>query len=309
MRVLVTGADGFIGARVVRRLLENHHQVGVLTRGVSGWRRLRGLEHSVSPIKSALEDLDALGSELSRWRPEVCIHLAWYAEPGLYRTAPQNLACLQTSLQLLETLALVGCHHVVMVGTCAEYDTDAGYLKEDGPTRPTSLYAASKLALNVIAGARATQLGLGFTWARLFYLYGPGEDPRRLVPALIQALLRGEEFQAMSGTQVRDYLHVDDVAAALCAFAEQAVPGVFNVCSGEPITMAHLMGIVGDFLECKHLIRFGAIPDRDWEPPFICGDNRRLRRLGTWAPQHTLAEGLRATVRWWEARDRTSLAS
>ena len=302
MRTLVTGAAGFIGAHVVQALLRGDHEVGAVVRGSRGLNRLDVKEERLTVIRVDLDDDAALRRELLRWRPEACIHLAWYAEPGKYLNASENLTCVSTGMRLLEALAETGCRRVVMVGTCAEYDTDAGYLREDGPLKPKTLYAASKLALNLVAGARAPQLGMGLAWARLFYQYGPHEDPRRLVPSLILTLLEGKTFRASGGHQVRDYLHVADVAAALRALLESRAEGTFNVCSAEPITVSRLMGVAGEIIGRPDLIELGAAGGRDWDPPFICGDNRRLRGATGWSPAHPLDEGLRATVDWWRAQ-------
>ena len=200
-----------------------------------------------------------------------------------------NLAGLRFSLELLELLARAGCKHLVMTGTCFEYDTSLGFLQEDGPARPLTLYAACKHALSVVARQRAAQLGVSFAWGRIFYLYGPFEDPRRVVPALMLAAIKGQEFLATKGDQVRDYMHVADVAAGLCALAEKGCDGVFNVCSGEPVTMARL------------ILTVGARPPAQFDPPFIAGDNRRLREATGWAPVFDLESGLRETAGWWRA--------
>jgi nucleoside-diphosphate-sugar epimerase len=192
----------------------------------------------------------------------------------------------------------------VMTGTCAEYDTDLGYLRESGPTRPATLYAAAKLSLGMIAAIRAGQLGIGFSWARLFYLYGPQEDERRMVPSLIRALLENKPFKASSGRQVRDYLHVDDVASALGALAAARANGTFNVCSGEPVPVRELMGTLGRIAGRPDIIRFGELPDREWEPPFICGDSSRLRTATGWTPAYELEAGLRQTYDSWASRQR-----
>jgi len=301
MRILVTGAAGFIGSHVVHALLRGGHDVTVLVRPSTPVDRLRDVADHVSFIRASLED-DDLGAALRRVQPERCVHLAWYAEPGKYLDAPENVACLHAGLRLLEALAASGCRHVVMAGTCAEYDTDLGYLREDAPTRPRTIYAASKLALSLVAAARAAQLRIGFAWARLFYLYGPDEDPRRLVPSVITALLDGKPFDASPGDQVRDFLHVADVAAAFAAIAERGVQGIFNVCSGEPITVRQLMSRVGEITGRGDLLRFGAAPYRAWDPAFICGDNRRLRTETSWLPRHPLPQGLASTVEWWKAQ-------
>jgi nucleoside-diphosphate-sugar epimerase len=277
--------------------------VGALVRPGSSRRRLEGLE-SLTTIECDLADRDALARALSSWKPDACIHLAWYAVPGKYLDARENLESLDLSLDLLEHLAQAGCRHVVMTGTCAEYDTDLGYLRESGPTRPVTLYGATKLSLGIIAAIRAAQLGITLSWARLFYLYGPDEDERRMVPSLIRALLERKPFKATSGRQIRDYLHVDDVASALGGLATAGASGTFNVCSGEPVRVRDLMATLGNLAGQKDVIRFGELPDRDWEPPFICGDSSRLRTATGWAPAYELEAGLRQTLDWWMSRQR-----
>jgi nucleoside-diphosphate-sugar epimerase len=300
MRILVTGASGFVGSHVVRALVTAGHEVTALARPASSFWRSQDLGDRLTVVRSDMAASSPLLAPLEGWRPEVCIHLAWYAVPGVYLEARDNIDSLVLSLRLLEELAAVGCGHVVMTGSCAEYDTEVGILREDGPVRPATLYAAAKLAANLIGAQRAAQVGIGFAWARLFYLYGPFEDERRLVPSLIQSLLDGKEFAATAGTQVRDYLHVEDVASAICALALQKVGGVYNVCSGEKTPVASLLTEVARIAGRPDLIRLGALPYRGWEPMFICGDNGRLKAATGWAPRQALTEGLAGTVAWWK---------
>ncbi|HEY8502936.1 MAG TPA: NAD-dependent epimerase/dehydratase family protein [Gemmataceae bacterium] len=296
MRVFLTGAAGFVGSHVARLLLDAGDEVSVLVRPPPGRTgRLRDIASRLHVHHGDLSNPDDVRNVLRARVPEVCVHLAWYAEPGRYLDSTENLRCLADSLALIEALGKVGCEHVVAAGTCAEYDTRRGeILREDGPVRPETLYAAAKLALRYAGEALAARLGIGFTWARLFYLYGPGEDERRLVPSLAGALRRGEPFPAGGGEQVRDYLHVADAAAGLVRLARQRAAGVFNVCSGEPVTVRRLMETVGRVVGGGDRVRFGALPARGWDPPHICGDGSRLRALG-WAPRYTLEAGLRQT--------------
>ncbi|MHB8590013.1 MAG: NAD-dependent epimerase/dehydratase family protein [Candidatus Dormibacteraceae bacterium] len=300
MRMLVTGASGFVGSHVVRALVAEGHEVTALVREDSSLWRLEELEGSFKVARLPNSASGALLDPLGAWQPEVCVHLAWYAVPGEYLRSPENIPSLMLTLRLLEELAAAGCKHVVMTGTCFEYDTDLGYLREDGPMRPATIYAAAKLAASLLGQHRAAQLGIGFAWARLFYIYGPFEDERRLVPSLVRALLEGREFPASSGSQVRDYLHVEDLSAALSALAVGQVGGTYNVCSGDPITIAGLMAEVERIAGRPGLIRLGALPMRPGEPKFICGDNSRLRAATGWKPRHSLPEGLADTVAWWK---------
>jgi UDP-glucuronate decarboxylase len=305
MRVLVTGASGFIGSHVVRTLVSQGHEVTALVRPESSLRRLADLKGRYRVASYSAGESSSLQALLGDWHPEACTHLAWYAVPGQYLDSPENVRSLAMSLRLLEELAETGCRHVVMTGTCYEYDTDVGYLREDGPLHPVTLYAAAKLAMSMLGEIRASQLGLGFAWARIFYLYGPYEDERRLVPALVRSLLSGTEFQATTGTQVRDYLHVEDVASALSALAVQEVAGTYNICSGEQVTIAALITEIARIAGRPDLIRLGALPQRPGEPTFICGDNSRLRSATDWSPRYPLADGLARTVAWWDQFSRS----
>ncbi|MFO0569264.1 MAG: NAD-dependent epimerase/dehydratase family protein [Polyangiaceae bacterium] len=162
------------------------------------------------------------------------------------------------------------------------------------PTKPVTIYAAAKLSLYLVAQQMTAAAGANLAWARFFYLYGPTEDRRRLVPAVMTALARNERFAATAGEQVRDYLHIEDAADALAVMTEQSASGAYNVCSGVPLTLKALLETIGRVVGKPHLIDYGATPYRDWEPMFICGDNSRLRALG-WAPHYSLEEGIQHT--------------
>jgi nucleoside-diphosphate-sugar epimerase len=268
--------------------------------GESLWR-LAGLEGRLEVFEADLADRRRVTEIVAEWRPDAALHCAWYAEPGLYLDSPKNIDCQIQSVRLAEDLIAAECRRIVMIGTCAEYDADAGYLREDGPVRPATLYAASKLATRLVVEPLAARGGAALAWARLFYLYGPDEDPRRMIPALIRALLDGRDFPATDGEQVRDYLHVDDVAAALATLVGSGEPGVFNICSSEGIRVRRIMQMIGDQIGKAELIHFGEQPRREWEPPFICGDNSKLRSLG-WRPGRELEDGLRETIEYWRGK-------
>jgi len=295
-----------VGSQVARLALADGYEVAGLVLPGDPMRRLQSVRNQLRLLEGDLANVATFRSWLHELRPDVCIHCAWYAEPGKYLNAPENIQCLTQSLALLHELIAVGCRQVIMVGSCAEYDTEAGFLHEDGVTRPVTLYAATKLALGLVGQQLARRTDTNFAWARLFYLYGPEEDERRLIPALIKALLDGQSFPATRGEQVRDYLHVADVAKGLLTLADRKATGIYNIASGLPVTVRQLMEIVGELLGRPDLIQFGEVPYRDWEPPFICGDSRRLRALG-WTPRHTLRDGLGHTINWW--RETTSSVS
>jgi nucleoside-diphosphate-sugar epimerase len=299
MKVFVTGASGFIGAQVTKALLAGGHSVTALVvPGDSLWRLAEAIG-KFSIVTGRIADRDALRRALNKFQPEACIHLAWYAEPGKYLSSPENIASLTDSLSLLDELIQAGCGQVIMAGTCAEYDTEKGFLREDTPARPTTLYAATKLAACLIGQQLAAAAQINFAWGRIFYPYGPQEDPRRLVPAAICALQQGRSFPATLGEQVRDYIFIEDVAAAFCIMMEKQAIGVVNISSGVPVTIRQLLETIAVLMGRSDLTQFGALAYRDWEPSFICGDNSRLMQLG-WRPEYTLIKGLEQTIDWWK---------
>ncbi|MBU0697871.1 MAG: NAD(P)-dependent oxidoreductase [Proteobacteria bacterium] len=297
MRVFVTGASGFIGSHVTRALLGKGHSVAVLAPPDDPLRRLQDIRNSFEVITGMLGDVGILQKALAKFQPEACIHLAWYAEPGQYLHSMENIQSLTASLTLLNVLINVGCRQVVMAGTCAEYDTEFGYLSELTPTRPATLYAAAKLSCCLLGQQIATHAKINFAWGRIFYPYGSQEDKRRLIPSAIDALKQGNAFPATQGEQVRDYIHVEDVAEAFCVLTEKRAVGVFNISSGLPVSIHQLLETIGNLMGRAELIQFGALSYRDWEPPFICGNNSRLKNLG-WKSSYSLVNGLSETIAW-----------
>lgn len=310
MRVLLTGATGFVGSQVARVLVAAGCDVQALVRPGGARDRIADLEGRLTIVEGdlgSIADADVLG----RIAPEACIHLAWYVEPGRYLHAVhENLASLRTSLDLVEALAAAGCRRLVAAGTCAEYGFPAGRtpLDEGTPLCPATPYARAKAALFLAAQDVAAQAGMEFAWGRLFFLYGPWEHPRRVVPSAVLACLRGEAFPATAGEQVRDYLHVADAAAALWAVAASGLVGPVNVCSGEGVTLRSVLEAVEAASGSRGTIRYGELPYGAGEWMWMRGVNARLLDTG-WRPRFSLKAGIAGTVTWWRERVATILKS
>jgi nucleoside-diphosphate-sugar epimerase len=192
------------------------------------------------------------------------------------------------------------CRQFIGAGTCFEYEVKNELISESDPTKPETLYAATKVAFNLIGEQLALQYGRKFAWGRIFHLYGPQEDKRRLVPSAILKLLNSEIFPASPGEQMRDFLHVYDVATAFLAMIEKQVSGIYNISSDEPISVHDFLGVIEILLDRPKHISFGALPYREWEPMFICGNNARLKSID-WSPRYTIQTGLDNVIEWWKA--------
>jgi nucleoside-diphosphate-sugar epimerase len=234
--------------------------------------------------------------------PERLVHLAWYVEHGRIWDAPENAVWVERSLGLLRAFSAAGGRRAVMLGTCAEYDWRAPVnpLHElQSPVAPATLYGIAKDALRRVATAFAERQGLGFAWGRVFFPYGPGESKERLVPSVTRAVLAGEPISTTSGEQVRDFIHVEDVAGAVAAIVDSSVNGPVNIGSGEGVQVRELVDTVARAAGDPRLVRRGELPQRDGDPAALVADVGRLRGEVGFTPRHSLSEGLEQTVNWW----------
>jgi nucleoside-diphosphate-sugar epimerase len=221
--------------------------------------------------------------------------------PGAFWTSPLNWPWVDASLKLLAAFGAVGGQRAVMVGSCAEYAPSANPCVEaQTPLAPITVYSACKAALGVMLPTFARQYGVASAaWARVFYLYGPGEQPERLVPSVIRALLRNEAMPCSHGEQVRDFLYSEDAADALVALLDSPVTGAVNVASGRPIALRAFLSTIGTLTGREHLLQFGARPTRPDEPAALIADVTRLAHEVGWEPRMSLEDGMaRMIARW-----------
>jgi len=300
VRVLVTGATGFIGSHVVRELLRKGHSVDALVRPESSRHRLLDVR-GVTFWPVDLSDGATLAITLGRIRPDGLVHLAWYAEPGAYlRDTARNLASLEDSLRLLRLVSGGPTRRVVLAGTCLEAGSRPG--SGDEP-----IYAVAKRALHEVALSGRSG-GMTVACAHVFSVFGPWEDERRAVPSIIRSLLRGDPVDVSAGDQLRDYVHVADVAAAFVTILEHDVGGSIDVCTGEARPIGEVFEEIGRATGRGDLIRRGSRATGADEGFDAVGDPDPLRSLG-WRPREPFPRRMAETVAWWESVRRARTGS
>ena len=289
-RVMVTGASGLIGRHACRELTARGYEViAVSRRGPHG-----------------CDLLSATGREklIATHRPEYLLHLAWVTAHGRFWSDPVNMDWLAASADLIARFHEAGGRRVVVSGTCAEYDWTqdcAKPLREDAPVAPATLYGTAKDALRRVLAAYGRETGLSWGWGRVFFLFGPGEDENRLIPAIARALAAGQPARLGSGRPVRDFWDARNVGAALAALLDSDVCGPVNISSGQGHSIADIARFMARLAGREDLLALGALPDRPGEPSCLLGDNRRLREEVGFIPPVGLEEGLRAALDHWRA--------
>jgi nucleoside-diphosphate-sugar epimerase len=268
---VLTGATGFVGRHILRELTERGQRVRVLVRNRT---RLNAVAYS--GLAEVVETPDLFAEAPTSLQTlvagaDLLIHAAWYAEPGKYLTSPINVDCLEGTLRLAQAFSRAGGRRFVGLGTCAEYDVSEGILRIETALRPDSLYAACKASAFQVLSKLLPGQGVSFSWCRLFYLYGDGEDKRRLVPYIRKQLQAGEPAQLTSGNQVRDFIEVRKAARLIVELAMGDVQGAANICTGVPTTVRELAQRVADEYGRPDLLRFGARADNLFDPPKVVG--------------------------------------
>jgi nucleoside-diphosphate-sugar epimerase len=295
--VLVTGASGFVGRPVLGYLQKQNFKVHAVHRKAADYGT------GVTVHQADLLQPGEADRLMAAVRPTHLLHLAWDVSTGQFWSASNNLDWVAASLHLYRAFARSGGERAVFTGTCAEYDWGSGRLDEvSTPRKPASLYGVAKNALFELITAGGDP-NVSFAWARLFFLYGPGEPKGRLVPEVMTSIQRGIEVPCSPGWQERDFLHVDDAARALATVLASEHRGAVNIASGNCRPVRELVEKIGALTGRPEFIRLGAKPAPENEPKRLAANVSILNGLG-FAPRYDLEDGLRDAWAWWQAQSK-----
>jgi len=286
-RVLVTGASGFIGRAVMRQLVPTNFEVHSIGRtAVEG-----AIHHEADLLASgAAETVRAIGATH-------LLHCAWYALPGRYWAAAENIDWVAASLAIARAFADGGGTRLVGVGSCAEYGWGGDPLDEaHSPIVPATLYGTAKASLGSLLTTSASALRFSVVWARLFFPYGPGERPERLLGTLLAAFASGNRASFGPGLQARDFIHVDDVASALVALLGSDLQGAINIGSGEATEVRRFVTIAAEAADMVDRIDIGATSAGTGEAQVVRASVARLTDELGWHPRFTIETGLADAV-------------
>ena len=270
-RVLITGANGFVGRQIIRSL--DVESIDLIT------TVREGKENEVSNFKNVKKIITSkdLFAEDESWWEEQCkdvdivIHAAWYVETGKYLDSQKNIDCLIGSLKLAKGAVKAGVGRFLGLGTCFEYDQNQGVLTINTPLKPLTIYAAAKASLFTILSQWFPRESVSFAWIRLFYLYGEGEDKKRLVPYVRSQILQGDFVDLTSGKQVRDFMDVIEAGKKIARISLTDQIGPIDLCSGIPVTVRQFVEKIAAEYGRKDLLRFGVREDNVFDPPSVIG--------------------------------------
>ena len=272
MKILVTGSSGFIGQYVLQEL--SRMNVNIIAIHKSKSRTLRFFKN----VKYFLKDINDIDERFYKeiGSPEMLIHLAWGNLPNYDSEHHTNIE-LPIQMVFFKKIVSFGIKNILISGTCFEYGNSKGCLNEQQNLNPLNNYARAKVELLNYLIKLKKDNNFKFTWARLFYMYGNGQNPASLWPQLKKAVEEKKLSFSISGEQLRDYLHVKEVAKIIVKLIlKNSEIGVINVCSGKPLKIKDLVEtwIADNNWDIK--ITSGYQPSGKFKPLDFWGNNTKL---------------------------------
>jgi nucleoside-diphosphate-sugar epimerase len=280
VKIVVTGASGFIGYHVIHELLQKGHTVIATdiseqkAKEKDWFSKVKFVEHIIGEEKTGENLFDKMQ------QPDCVIHLAWMGLPN-YKELFHFEENLPEQYFFLKNLISNGLPDLTVSGTCFEYGMKSGCLKEDMLPEPGNAYALAKNTLRLFLEELKKKKEFSLKWIRLFYLYGKGQNPKSILAQLDTALENNDPvFNMSGGEQVRDYLPVEKVAENIVAASMQKkIDGIINCCSNNPITVKELVQQHLAKRDKQIKLNLGYYPYPDFEPMEFWGDNSKLKMI------------------------------
>ena len=299
MKLLVTGANGFLGSHLVKHFVKKGDEVYAISLHT---HRLTDVLDQIQYSACPINVITALESRIHQFNPDVILHLAWqggnsYSSIHSNSQFKQNLPGLADLMEIMERHNL---YRFVCVGSAAEYGDHRSQIKETAATKPTSLYGTCKLMAKQYTEQFCKQRGINWTWLRPFYTFGPDDVPTRLVPSVITKCLKKEEIQLNDCEMLVDYLYITDFVDAVDALITNRKVGVYNICSGKANMVKNIVDDIAIKTQNEANIHKGVIPNRPDMPDSILGNSSKLSTDTGWYPKIGLNEGISKTIEFYK---------
>ena len=304
-RALLSGASGFVGAVLARRLLADGHEVHLLLRpGHNPWR-VHEIKNEVAVHAVDLGDHAGLERTVASVRPDWIFHLAAHGAYPNQRDLDTIVATnVLGTVNLVRAAERIGFEALINTGSSSEYGLKDHAPAEEEWLEPNSDYAVTKAAATLFCRHTAQRTRLPIITLRLYSVFGPYEEPRRLVPTLIAHGLEGRLPPLVNPDVARDYVHVDDVCDAYLLAAStpgQELGAVYNVGTGVQTTLREIVATARSLLAIEAEPVWGSMPERSWDTNVWISNPGRISAGLGWAPKFDLEQGLARTIAWFRA--------
>lgn len=307
-KVFITGANGFIGARLTQKLLEEKFDVAILKRETSDLSRIRDFLPGLITYDGDVRDFASVARAVSDYRPDAVIHLVTYYR--IEHTAADLQPMIDTNVRgtinLLQAAHEAGVKFFVNTSSCAVYTMADHAMKETDLIAPQNLYALTKHHAEEECRFYADYFGMNAVTLRIFPPYGPGDHERRLIPHVILSLQKGQMPDLTTGKQLWDFVYIDDIVDAYLAALRNApkIKGhdAVNIGTGRAVSVREMVEKIMQQMKIAGQPKFGAIPHRKNEVWYNSADIGRAKSVLGWEPKYSVDKGLAETIRFFTGR-------
>ena len=311
-RVILTGGTGFVGANLARRLLRDGHELHLLVRpNYQPWR-IDGIRSDMRLHELHLHETEAVARIVGQIRSDWVFHLAVHGAYSWQTDWEQMVRTnIQGTMSLVSACLKTGFEAFVNTGSSSEYGFKDHAPAESEPVEPNSHYAVTKAAATLFCRYTAQSRQVHLPTLRLYSVFGPYEDPGRLLPTLIMHGLQGELPPLADPSVARDFVYVDDVVEAYLLAASVRTPEwgpIYNLGTGVQTTLRDAIEVARQVMHIAPEPVWNAIPNRNWDASVWVSDNRKIRAQLGWEPRSSFAQGFGLMVDWFRQGPRSCYA-
>lgn len=301
-RIVITGAGGFIGCLLTRKLVKKGFKVHAFVRSKKSLWRLTDIMPEIVVHRNVLNNKSELKKTFKKINPIYVFHLATY---GAYPSQQELDKMIETNIigtsNLLEALRGLSCKSIVIAGSSSEYGKKEKQMMETDYLEPNNFYGATKAAQTQISQVYGATSDLPIIILRLFNVYGPFEEKGRLVRSVIESVLSKKKILLATGHEARDLIYIEDVVDAFIHAAKSKVRtgSIFNIGTGKQTTIRELAQKVIEITGVKVPIKLNSYPGRKWDTTHWRADTKKTSDVLKWKPKYTLKKGLEETIKWY----------
>lgn len=303
-KILITGASGFIGLNLTKKIVELGVKPAVLIKDLKNVSAFSDMKDKIIIYETDITDRVNLNKIIKKINPEVVFHLAAYGVYTYTQTDLDNIKKMISTniygtINLLYALKDTQCKLFINTGSCFEYGSGIAPFKEKNPLSPCNIYGQTKVASTYIAHRLAKKFKIKINTIRPFTVYGPGSRNERFIPTVIKRCLANDDILIPKQKIIRDYIYIDDVVRAYLMLAENKEfknDLIINVSTGKGVSLEEVIKKIKNLTHSKSIVKKGGYPIREGEVINLIGSNTLAKRYLNLKPSCSLEEGLKYSI-------------
>jgi len=302
-RVLITGANGFLGSHILERMIEYNAELSIILRESSDLWRIEKQLGNFNIYYADIRDLDAVSSCISKIKPEIVFHMAAYGvdsrKNNIYEAIGINIL---GTVNLLHAVSKTGCEKFINTGTSMQYGNKEGTVNEDANYTPNNIYGSTKAASTILAHQIADDMDIDITTIIPFGVFGEKEGSHKFFPEVILSILNHREVNLTPCLQQRDYCYVENIIDGfLMAAKTNKTRGMtLNIGSGKTFPLKYYVELIIEKMNMDAKINYGALEYRKndlWNPQV---NIEKIKDAINWYPEVSIEEGIERAIDWFK---------